>query len=627
MSTLPEHEFDLEKLFLPAWATEPPKPPVSARGREDAPGGERKGFRRNRDRVRTKAVRTTPGHPATGSAPGPAFSKPTGAVPGGKAGRQPLPDLEVRLIPDPKGAEHVARRIRSTGRAFPLFDIAKLFLERPERYSIEIRVKKKSDGTVRQPLFLCALDDTAWLSADEVVAHVLEKHFDTFYQAERTPTEPPKGKYTFVAQCGYSGVILGPPNHHDYPNRLRQLHAERFAHIPFETYKARVKIVRDETVVKQWLEEQSWKTEYICLNVPEPLRLGSREAVERHFREVHAPTLVREVELVTLPGTKVQDIPCRPLARLVRHAVEEQRRFPLQIATALSQQFAAHGLQFFKVNRTITHVSVARPHYLDIETTPVSLNVRQIVQFILQHPGCNRRDLIEALAPSPKGEAPSGAPAPSATEPTSAASPSAPQVAPANETAAGQADQLHYPAPTPEQTQLIADLHWLIHQGHVIEFSNGRLEVAKKPAPKPAPVAKAQGKERTGAIGAPAESSSQTGVTMAQPAPNATETGTERVAGEIEAGGANEVRESTQSATAGSTLAAICGSSVTACDSPIKPEVATSSSDSESSLLQSTGDSAASGLKPTPHNDADLAAGDTPAIAPAETTRPPGTTP
>ena len=55
-----------------------------------------------------------------------------------------------------------------------------------------------------------------------------------FYQTERTATEPPKGKYTFVAQCGLSGIILGPPNHHDYQNALRKLHAERFSRMPFE---------------------------------------------------------------------------------------------------------------------------------------------------------------------------------------------------------------------------------------------------------------------------------------------------------------------------------------------------------------------------------------------------------
>ena len=41
------------------------------------------------------------------------------------------------------------------------------------------------------------------------------------------------------------------------------------------------------------------------------------------------------------------------------------------------------------------------------------------------------------------------------------------------------------PEPTEEQTAVISDLHWLVHQGHVIEFANGVLETAKKPLAKP----------------------------------------------------------------------------------------------------------------------------------------------
>jgi hypothetical protein len=156
----------------------------------------------------------------------------------------------------------------------------------------------------------------------------------------------------------------------------------------------------------------------------------------------------------------------------LRSAWEEQRRFPLKLATTLSQQFANRGLQFFKVNRTVTHVSVARPRYLDMEATPVSLGVRQIVDLINATTKCTRRKLIEALAPS----APPPAPAP----PPEAAAGAAPATAAG--TPSGPA-----PAPeaSPEQTAVASDLHWLIHEGHVIEFANGVLETAKKPFIKP----------------------------------------------------------------------------------------------------------------------------------------------
>ncbi len=349
-----------------------------------------------------------------------------------------------------------------TGRAYPLFDIAQMILQKPERHSVTLTVRKNPEGQVAQPLFQCALDETVWLSEEEAIRHLLDRHFATFYQAEKTQTDPPKGTYTFVAQCGMSGVILGPPNYHDYQNQLRKLHAERFSRMPFDAFKSRVRIVKDEAVVKKWVEEQSWKIEYVCLNVPEALKLSSREEVEKHFRQTHVPNVIKQVETAHLSGSASRGVRSPGLARLIRQTWEDQKRFPLQVATVLSQKFAAHGLQFFKVNKTVTHVAVARPHYLEIESAPVSEGIKKIVQFINEHSKTTRRKLVEGLAPG-----------------------SQPPPAPSGDTAAAP-----QPAePSPEYTSIVADLHWLIHQGHVIEFATGILEAARKPLvrpPKPA---------------------------------------------------------------------------------------------------------------------------------------------
>jgi hypothetical protein len=384
----------------------------------------------------------------------------------------PLPELNVAFIPEERGVEQLSRQIKMTGRAYPLFQIALLILQKAERYSVQLT--KKSGGAA-QPLFVCALDDSPWTSDEEAVAHVLKNHFGTFYQAERTATEPPKGVYTFVAQCGMSGVILGPPNYHDYQNQLRKLHAEKFSRMPFDMFKARVKIVKDEAVVKKWIEEQSFKTQYICLNVPEPLTLATLEDVEKHFRATHKDSIIKPVETVTVAGLPSRSLRCAGLQRLIRQEWEHQKFFPLPIATKLSQQFARYGLQFFKVNKTVTHVSVARPQFLDLATTPVSENIKRIVEFINANPKCTRRKLIEALAPTPKQTIieikPDAGPAPAA-EGETVAQPEKP-AKPAE------------PEATPEQTAVLVDLHWLIHQGAVLEFADGRMETAKKPAPRP----------------------------------------------------------------------------------------------------------------------------------------------
>ncbi len=510
MSNAPDLELDLENLFQPAWAQEKTgsnkfarftgnegiKPERAFNGkpgerrtprRDGAGGGFGGGDRR--------------GGPSRG---GSKFGDRQGGFRGGDRRDEPrrerpeppapLPEFNVAFIPEERGVEQLAKQIKMTGRAYPLFQIAQLILAKAERYSVQLTPKKKTAGTTEK-LFVCALDETPWTSEEEVVAHVLKNHFATFYQAERTQTEPPKGVYTFVAQCGLSGAILGPPNYHDYQNQLRKLHAEKFSRMPFDTFKSRVKIVKDEAVVKKWVEEQSFKTEYNALNVPEPVKLASLEEVEKHFRATHKDNIIKVVETATIAGLPSRSLRCSGLQRLIRQEWEHQKFFPLPIATKLSQQFAQHGLQFFKVNKTVTHVSVARPTFLDTESNPVSAGIKRIVEFINATPKCSRKKLIEALAPTPKAAKTSiteisVAPA-AAGESATAPAPAKPAEPKA-------------PEPTPEQTAVMVDLHWLIHQGAVLEFADGRMETAKKPAPKPVKPPKESAPEKLAAEGEPA---------------------------------------------------------------------------------------------------------------------------
>src|SRR6185312_103718 len=222
MSTLPDNELDLEKLFLPAWAQEPSSQKQYANYQG---GGEDRSDRRGDRRGGPRPPRRDGGFGGPGGprGPRPQGNRPPGERrgPGGPGGPRPeggrgrpggprrdfdrgerrerretpppMPELNVALTPDEKGVESLARQIKVTARAYPLFDIARLILQKPERYSVAFSVKKNAEGKPVQPLFLCALDDTLWTSEDEAIAHVLNKHFATFYQAERTATEPPKG--------------------------------------------------------------------------------------------------------------------------------------------------------------------------------------------------------------------------------------------------------------------------------------------------------------------------------------------------------------------------------------------------------------------------------------------------
>jgi len=484
-NTDPLKELDLDLEFLPAWAQKPndAKPFAnyageersrargrgdwgdrSPRQRDDNRGRDFKG-RGDRDRKRDGDRDRGPGGSRDGGQR-PKFQKTDGKRPFDKKGgfrrndpppRPPL-ELDVALQPEKNGVESLARQIKHTGRSYPLFDIARLILAKPERYLVVLKTRKKEDGSVAQPLFFCQVDETVWLSEDQALDHVLSRHFDTFYKTDKTEIDPPKGTYTFVAQCGMSDQILGPPNYHGYQDKLRALHADRFSRLPFDVFKSRVKIIHDEEVVKQWLDDQSWKTEYIAINLPEEARLESREAVREHFREHHLSNLISGVSDVALKASVFNKKTPPRMQNLVRYAIDDQRRFPLKIVNMLSQEFSSHGLQFFKRKKSVTHVSVSRPHHLNLDHTPVSDSIRNIVTFVVDNQNCTRRMILDKFVPEPD-------------KPESAEVP-----------AEGDAPKPDTPL-SPERTAILSDLHWLVHQGHVVEYANGQMEIAPKPQP------------------------------------------------------------------------------------------------------------------------------------------------
>ncbi|MGY8650515.1 MAG: hypothetical protein ACKVKM_06850, partial [Verrucomicrobiia bacterium] len=369
-------------------------------------------------------------------------------------------DIKVDFVPDTQGVESIAKEIRLTGRAYPLFQIALLVLERPARYSLKLRALRKSDTSSKgkesgQRLFTSKQDDTVWLNRGQAERHTFEKHFDHFYATEKNEIDAPKGNFTFVAQCGFTDTYLGPPNHHDYQNKLVQFHADHLARVPFEKFKSRIRIVKEEEAVNAWIEQSKWRTTWKSLQTDEPIIFARRDEVQAHFRAHHAEGIVDEVETATLTGNTAKAMrDPHLLADYLRDQWHRQKHFPMQLSTHLSKMFAGMGLQFFKKDKKVTHVSVARPKYLDIAATPVGDGVRRIVELVEATPNCTRRLILENLGGLEHVEPKEGETPPPA------------------------------PEQTDEQKQLISDLHWLIHQGHVLDFANGVIETAKKPRPK-----------------------------------------------------------------------------------------------------------------------------------------------
>src|ERR1700720_2102006 len=158
--------------------------------------------------------------------------------------------VAIHFLPRGPAVENVAAQIKSGSVAYSLFALARLFLEKPERYGVRLTTKPES------PLY--QLGESGAISVDQQFLESNAFRFakEDFYKIDITQSDPIKGNFSNVARCKLSGTLFGPTNHHDYQRRLRNLYEQRFSRrMSFADYQRQIEIVNDPAEIEKWKED------------------------------------------------------------------------------------------------------------------------------------------------------------------------------------------------------------------------------------------------------------------------------------------------------------------------------------------------------------------------------------
>lgn len=372
--------------------------------------------------------------------------------------REPIPqDITVTVEVEDKATDSLAAHIRSTGRAFSMFDASRLVLESGERFHVKFQCAPERPSG----LFRVQGTPGLFLSREEALKQALAGGaLDAFYRMEEIELEEPKGEFKSIGVCGMSGHLFGPPSHHSYQTAIIRHHRDQFSNMALEDYKRRIRIESDPELVAKWKEQQRKGTRWIYLKAEvaegaEPPVLSTRAEMEAHFRRLHADTAVIELREALVPGQgKTSDL-SGPLLVLLRRAVETARNHLFEFSQRLGHALEHRGLKLFKRRSGKLFVSRVKPRAIDPGVI-FSERIKTIVDTVKNMPGITIAKLVDAVALAPE-----------------AAEPAPPAPADVSETAPPPA------AENPETSHLsdaqiavIRDLRWLADEGYVIEYSD-----------------------------------------------------------------------------------------------------------------------------------------------------------
>lgn len=336
----------------------------------------------------------------------------------------PIP-LKISFLPERHGLGIVVRRIRSAKVAFALPAIADLFLGKPEYYMLKVEAEDGAD--IR--LYQCSVCEQLFRDMDAAVDHLFDDHAAEFFQVETVAADPPSGNFPRIARCGVSGEVLGPPNHHTYRERIRELHALHCPKMALEDYERRIETVEDQQAVEEWKVSQSSKTLYRPIACDDAEALGRQEARALLEKDL-AKDRIKSNNRFVIPGSIAWKCSDQDLLRTYRSAWEREKRFPITLIHALRPALKHMHLAVFRMGGRETFVSSVEPAPIKPEDSISP--IKEALEYIAVHPKCKRDELAQAVAGDVREDE-------------------------------SQVDKI------------IKSIHWLVDCGHLIEFSDGSL--------------------------------------------------------------------------------------------------------------------------------------------------------
>ena len=302
---------------------------------------------------------------------------------------------EVKILPETKALGTIIRKLQQDTHAYKLKDLAYFFLDNPS--SVLLKVTMKDETKFHQ----CKACGFASTKEEDVVDHILNAHLGDYYEAKEIDCEPPKGNFNCVAKCGLSGVLLGPPNVHEFNATVKEMIRTRYPNMSEAEYRSHIEMVRDAEAIEQWRQGAVKKTVYVAKGAEEGAETYTREQAEGLFRRTILASLLDQPKNLMITAEVAAKSPVRPLQWVARDAVEAERRAPYNMCFALRGAFHHRKLKFFRANDARGPEFVTNVEYKEFDAAHAIPELAKIATFIAENP-CQPKAVIAPDAESEK---------------------------------------------------------------------------------------------------------------------------------------------------------------------------------------------------------------------------------
>ena len=315
--------------------------------------------------------------------------------------KRPKPlEAEVKILPETKALGTIIRKLQTDTHAYKLKDLAYFFLDNPS--SVLLKITPKKDAVVSSTptpstytsFYQCKACGFASTEQGDVLEHIVSAHLGEYYDSKEVACEPPKGNFNCVAKCGLSGVLLGPPNIHEFNAVVKEMIRTKYPEMSEEQYRAHIEMVRDADTIEAWRQSATKKTVFFAKGTADQEGAPglSREQAEGEFKRTILPSLVDTPKNLMITAEVAMKSPVEPLRWAAKDALEAERRAPYNMCFALRGAFHHRKMKFFRTNDSRGQEFVTNVEYKEFDAEHAIPELAAAAKFVAEHPCCDKTE-------------------------------------------------------------------------------------------------------------------------------------------------------------------------------------------------------------------------------------------
>lgn len=393
---------DLSRLnFGPAWAETIQSKGGNKRGtnlnkvRSNVDGYKPHGRPSSERRDRRKKDSASRNHDRTGCSNDPDVLRRHSASRHGRSSNRDNFELTVKvdLYPQDEAFDALIKRLQSNYRTYELFEIAHLILEKPERFiavvSPIVKNNKKNVPADEAPLLYYSVPGHLPFSTEEeAMNYVLSNHLELFFNIKEIDLEAPKGNFLMVNKCGVTGELLGPPNYHRYQEFVQFHFTNRINGMSYEKYCSKIVVDKDQQSIEAWLEKMKKGFQYTLKEKKDcdPESFDSLESVRQYLFEHRKDKVLGSGKSIRFAGRDIERMPKGNIRRSVEAYIQQQLNFPLDTANNIRGRLRRHKFAVYKRgSKGVSYVCSVKRKFRN-PSTVFTDTIQQLIAFLEKNP-------------------------------------------------------------------------------------------------------------------------------------------------------------------------------------------------------------------------------------------------